>query len=174
MWVRVPARPLGPPNGQPTGRPLRWMATQASGDAGQNPAYRPTHHRTKFASRGSKRTRSAACHLVICSPVGRRSGTCGKSVDHDRPTIRGSVQPIVHGPNAWTKAERRPEEAGRTLKSTGRTRRPTGRSSATVSDDHDPERHAFEERSGDTVTAEAVDANRGRADGDRVERFGFR
>jgi hypothetical protein len=32
---------------QSTGRPLRWMTTQASGDAGQNPAYRLTHHRTQ-------------------------------------------------------------------------------------------------------------------------------
>ena len=27
-----------------TGRPLRWMVTRASGDAGPNPAYRLTHH----------------------------------------------------------------------------------------------------------------------------------
>ena len=45
----MPGRTARPslPGGSPAGRPLRWMVTQAPGGAGQNPAYRPTHHRTQ-------------------------------------------------------------------------------------------------------------------------------
>ncbi len=32
------------------GRPLRWMTIQASQGAGQNPAYRPTHHHSRPSS----------------------------------------------------------------------------------------------------------------------------
>ena len=97
MWERVPALLTGSPV-TPAGRPLRWMATQAPGGAGQNPAYRPTHHHTlTFTKRHARRARQGRFP---------RSGLV--------PWLR--VRPLVSGGThpSWPPAPRpRPGSTGR-------------------------------------------------------------
>ncbi len=97
------ARP--PRQGQSPGRPRRWMATQASREAGQNPAYRPAHRvPCRQALRQYGRLRYARC----------RSCTPSERFAHGDPAPPAATRrPIRRPPGAI----RRPPGAIRRVKS---------------------------------------------------------